>query len=328
MRYPAVTHAPAPVPSAESWTVAIPAKDEEERVGGCLAALDEAAARCALPVTALVLANDCTDGTARACAVAAPDLRHVRLAIRSVRLPRRTAHAGGARRRAVDEALACSHAHAHDLLLTTDADARLAPDALAAMEAAFGHGAAVVLAQIVCVPDPYDPVPDAVLDWGTPQVLWRHRVRQLAETIRSGDAPDPRCHDDYGGAGIAVRVGAYRALGGFSAVPCDEDLRFVRAADEADLPVARSSGARVEVLARATGRATGGMASALAANAASLACAAPRLVERHDLTLARLRADPSPARVFCAAPLALEPVEDAIRGLDHALRRAASRVRA
>lgn len=319
---------PLPPDPPRAWTVAIPAKNEALRVEGCLDALDRAAARCALPVTALVLANDCTDATAALCRRAARRLRHVRVAVAAVALTSGEAHAGGARRRAAREALRRSLAAPDDLLLTTDADARLAPDALAAMEAAFARGADLVLARIDCIADPFDPVPQAVLDWGTPQVLWRYRVRQLAETFRTGALADPRCHDDYGGAGLAARVGAYRALGGFPSVRSEEDLRFVRAADAAGLRVDRSSGARVEVLARATGRAEGGMATALAANAANLARRAPRLVERHDLTVARLRRDPAPARVFCPAPDAVEPVEDAIRGLDGVLSRYASGARA
>ena len=316
-----------PPPPPTAWIVAIPAKDEALRVEGCLRALDRAATRSALPVTALVLANDCTDETASLCRRVAPQLRRARVAVSSVTLEPSEAHAGGARRRAVREALARSGAGADDLLLTTDADSRLDPDALAAMETAFAGGADLVLARIACIADPFDPVPQAVLDWGTPQVLWRHRVRQLAETIRSGVLADPRCHDDYGGAGLAARVGAYHALGGFPSVPSEEDLRFVRAADAAGWRVDRSSGAKVEVMARATGRAEGGMATALATNALHLARRTPRLVERHDLTVARLREDPSPARIFCPAPGAVEPVEDAIRGIDGVLSRYASELR-
>ena len=301
----------------------MPARDEAQRIGACLRALDIAAAGTPAEVCVFVLVNDHGDaperGTAAAVRAAAFALRRVTVSQRSVRLPEGSAHAGGARRRAVAEAFAWTGARAADRLLTTDADARLAPDAFTRLDEAFARGAALALAEIVCVTDPFDPVPQAVLDWGTPEVLWRHRVRHLAETIRLGRWPDRWCHDDYGGAGIAARVAAYRALGGFPPVPSEEDLRFVRAADEAGLPVDRGSGAVVHVLARATGRAVGGMASALAANAAALARAAPRRVERHDLTLARLRADASPARVFCPVPAATEPVHDALRGIECAL---------
>ena len=301
----------------------MPARDEAQRIAGCLRALDDAAARTPASVHVLILVNDRgkvpARGTAAAVRAASFALRHVAVAQRSVRLPDGEAHAGGARRRAVAEALAWTGARPTDRLLTTDADARLDPDGFVRLDEAFACGAALALAEIVCIADPFDPVPQAVIDWGTPEVMWRHRVRHLAETIRLGRLPERPCHDDYGGAGIAATVGAYRALGGFPAVPSEEDLRFVRAADEAGLPVDRGSGAIVRVLARATGRAEGGMASALAANAAALAHAAPRRVERHDLTLARLRANPSPARVFCAAPAATEPVHDALRGIDRAL---------
>lgn len=305
---------PPAAPDPDGWIVAIPAKNEAARLPACLAALDEAAARSALPVRVLVLANDCDDETAAVAERIGAATNHLEMTVREATLPSHLAHAGGARRRCVAAARAVPGS-ANPLLLTTDADARLDPNAFARMEAAFARGASVVLAKIECCPDPFDPVPQAVLDWGTPAVLWRHAVRQLAETVRLGVQPDPPCHDDYGGAGIAATLSAYEALGGFPAVPCEEDLAFVRAADAAGLSVDRRSGATVHVLARATGRAVGGMATALAENAVKAAAGAPRLVERHELTVSRLLMDPSPANVFDDAPAALEPVDQALLGL-------------
>ena len=181
--------------------------------------------------------------------------------------------------------------------------------------------AALVLAKLDCIEDPIDPVPQAALDWGTPAVQWRHAVRHLAETVRRGAQPWPPCHDDYGGAGIAATMSAYEALGGFPAVPSEEDLALVRRADAEGLSVDRHSGAVVQVLARAHGRASGGMADALAANRAAAKIGAPRLVERHELTLARVLADPSPANAFCDAPADWEPVEAALYGIEAATAR-------
>ncbi len=241
---------------------------------------------------------------------------HFRTIVHEIDLPPAQAHAGGARACAVRMAFEAFGAQACDYLLTTDADARLAPDALTRMEAAFARGADTVLAKIECVHDPLDPVTQEALDWGTPQVLWRHKVRQLAETIATGTVPFPPLHDDYGAAGIAITVDAYRRLGGFPCVPSDEDRALVGAADRAGLRVDRQSGAVVQALARATGRAAGGMATALATNADAAARGDARLVERHDLTAARLYAHPDHAHAFADCVAAMEPVEDAIAGID------------
>ena len=315
-QFPRVPAPPRPpVPAApDGWIVAIPAKNEAMRLPACLVALDEAAARSALPVRVLVFANDCEDETATVAERVAAACGRLEVRVEEACLPTDQAHAGGARRRCVDLARAVPGA-ANPLLLTTDADARLDTNAFARMESAFSRGASVVLAKLECVPDPFDPVPQAALDWGTPAVLWRHAVRQLAETMRLGVQPDPPCHDDYGGAGIATTLDAYEALGGFPAVTCEEDLAFVRAADAAGLNVDRRSGASVHVLARARGRAVGGMATALAENAVHAAANRPRLVERHELTVSRLLADPSPANAFDDEPAALEPVHEALLGL-------------
>ena len=301
------------------WLVALPAKNEAERLAGALDALEAAAARCTLPVSALVLANDCEDETEALAVAWATNPRRVTLVTREVRLPPALAHAGGARSTAVGAAFAAFGAAPTDLLLTTDADARLAPDALSCFEAAFSRGADLALAKITCETDPLDPVSDLALAWGTPQVEWRHKVRQLAETFCTGRVPWPPLHDDYGGAGIACTVAAYGRLGGFRPVPSDEDKSLVAAADGAGLKVDRQSGAVVHVLARATGRAMGGMATALARNEAEARLGGARLVERHDLTIARLRAHPSHAEAFVAEAAALEPVEDAIAGIDRVL---------
>ena len=298
------------------WIVALPAKDEAARLPAALDALDAAAASVDGPVGVLVLANNCLDATPGVAAEAARHCRRIDVAVREVKLPPSQAHAGGARGTAVQAAFAAFAARKTDYLLTTDADARLAPDALRRMAAAFSCGADLVLGRIECVPDPFDPVPPEALAWGTPQVLWRHKVRQLAETIVTGSVPVPPLHDDYGAAGLAITVGAYRRLGGFLAVPSDEDRTLVSAADRAGLRVDRQSGAVVRALARATGRAEGGMAAALARNVRAARLGEARLVERHDLTAARLLAHPSHAHAFSEDATALEPVEDAIAGLD------------
>ncbi len=310
---------------AARWIVAIPAKNEEERLEGALAAVDEASARLTTPVCALVLANDCHDRTEAVASAFARQSR-IPVLVRSVELPPTLAHAGGARATAVRAAFTAFRARADDWLLTTDADCRLEIEALMEMEAGFGRGADLVLARIECLPDPFDPVPEEAVHWGTPHVTWRGKVRQLVETIRRGRVPDPPLHDDYGGAGIAIKVSAYRALGGFAAVPTNEDFALVNAADRAGMTVNRQTGAIVHAMTRARGRATGGMADALAANLRVSRTGGTRLVERHQSTAARIAANPSHATAFRCDPDEVEPVDTAITGLDQIISRYETRL--
>ena len=131
-----------PIPAV----VAIPAHDEEERIGAALAALamqrDDAGAP--LPTgsfSVLVLANNCRDATARvarAFAEVAPFPLHVV----DCQLPPAEAHAGGARRAAMDRAAdLLETAEARDgVIITTDADSRAQPTYVAATLAGFAAG--------------------------------------------------------------------------------------------------------------------------------------------------------------------------------------------
>ena len=280
------------------YVVALPARNEALRLPGALDALDAAAAHTRAGVCVMVLANGCEDATAEVARAFGRGARHARVAVREVDLPDGQRHAGGARRAAVAAARARFGAGSRDLLLTTDADCRLDGRALAHADAAFAGGAAMVLARIDCAPDPWEPGDPAGIAWGTPGVLWRHKVRQLVETLRTGVPASPLIHDDYGAAGIAVRPDAYDRLGGFAPMASDEDRMLVAGADETGLAVDRGSGMAVTALTRARGRAAGGMADAIARNAALASAGAPCLVERADLTLARVARAPCHAAAF------------------------------
>ena len=298
--------------------VAIPAKNEIERIRGALLALDQAAGHTSTPIFILVLANNCGDDTANLARATARELRHCRTEIITLDLPEKFAHAGAARRTAVDCGMHRFSAMPDDIIVSTDADARLRFDALASIDAAFAEGDDLVLAKIECIRDPLDPVPDEALAWGRSGVVWRHRVRRFVETVRRGSVAPADLHDDYGGAGIAVRVAAYHELGGFRAIPTNEDLELVRAADHVNMRVNRHSGAVVDVLARSTGRAEGGMADALARCAAAAARGLPCLVEHHAETVSRILGNPSHANAFAAIVTKWEHAAEAIAGLDRA----------
>lgn len=145
------------------FIVALPAHDESERIAGALRTLDTAAAETRIPVSVLLLANDCRDDTAMVARRVADSLDNSTAHIVEETLPARLAHAGGARRRTVSHALSRFGTGSGDVLFSTDADARLRRDAFSKMEAAFSDGAELVLAKIECIHDPLDPVSDEAL---------------------------------------------------------------------------------------------------------------------------------------------------------------------
>jgi hypothetical protein len=301
------------------WIVAIPAKDEVLRIPDALRALNHAASRTNVSVCVLVYANNCVDGTAAVSRRIAETLGNLCVKVFEDELPPGNSHAGGARRAAVDYAFDAFDAKNLDFLLSTDADARVDVDLFCETERAFAAGAHIVPARIACIKDPYHPCSEAALAWGLPKVVWRSRVRQLVETVRRGFIPKPCLHDDYGGAGLAVRVGSYRALGGFRPVASNEDKAFVDAADARDFLVDRQSGAIVRVLARTRGRAAGGMAEALVHDEIACVDKKPLFVEHHSVTIERVRRTASHAHAFAHAVTEWELAPDAIAAIDRTI---------
>ena len=299
--------------------VALPAKNEEQRIAAALEAVEVAACKIPVPVRALVFVNDTGDRTVEIVRCVRRNLSGCDIQVQTASLPPHMANAGTARRSAVDRAFALFGALDDDILLTTDADARLQPDCLADMLAAFEAGADLVLAKLHCVPDPFEPAPPPAVYLAQRKAEWRHRVRELIEAVRSGHRHFPPAHDDYGGAGIAAHVSVYRQLGGFRAVEFNEDFEFVRSADQAGLQVNRRSGATIDVLTRSAGRAAGGMAQDLSSCASAVARGLTAAVERHDLTLARVMNLRSHAHAFSEHVGEWESIETAIAGLERAL---------
>ena len=295
----------------------MPAKNEAKRIAGALDAIDVAASRARWRASLLVLANNCHDGTADLANERARLLSNVDVSVRQVSLPPSAAFAGPARRLAVQCAVQEFRANDNDVIFSSDADAKLDPECLVRVRAALAGGADIVLAKHHFAPDPFDPSDEAAIELSQRKALWRHRVRELVETVRAGVRVP--AHDDYGGAGIAARLSAYHRLGGFPPLEFNEDFHFVRAADEAGLTVDRQSGAVVHVSTRKTGRAVGGMAQDLTACATAVERGIACIVERHDATIRRILKYRSHARAFSECVSDWEPVDAATAGLERVL---------
>lgn len=255
--YPQVAGSPQPVPCRV--VVAVPVRDESERLNRLLSALAVAACRSGCQVSALILANNCSDGTAAlSCA-----FRHPALTVETVEIafPAAQASAGRARRLAMDLAL-----RDDALLMTTDGDAMPAPDWIAAAMRHVAAGADVVCGTIgadawhVLATPSGARIAAAEGAYGALVHEIRHCLDRMAGR-QSLDGPQP--HYMESGAAIAIRADAYRAIGGLPHVASSEDRALIHRAERHGLRICYASDMHSHVSARLIGRAKGGMAECL-----------------------------------------------------------------
>ena len=249
--------------------VAIPAKNEVERIGQCLAALAMQRDACGAPLPSdafetLILANDCADSTVKAVEDSASCLaQNVR--VRHERSPPDQASAGYARRRAMDWARDRIRASGLEdgFILTTDADSSVSPTWIAETWAAFQRG-------VDCVAGYVDAYPPEIVSLG-PVFLRRarledHYLRRIAEIYA---ICDPVLHDPWpnhrvaSGASLAIKMSAYEAIGGLPIVAVGEDAALIEALARAGFPIRHSMNVQVYTSCRFDGRAKGGAADTM-----------------------------------------------------------------
>ena len=141
---------PLPHPGLR-MSVIIPAKDEVANLPATLAALAAQVDEHGQPLPVgcfevIVLANNCTDHTAAVVREQARLFPHMVLHVAELCLPVAKAHVGRARRLLMDEACARLEllGRRQGIIASTDADTRVAPTWLAAIEAEIAAGADAV----------------------------------------------------------------------------------------------------------------------------------------------------------------------------------------
>jgi glucosyl-3-phosphoglycerate synthase len=237
---------------ALAGVVVVPARNEQDHIGECLAALG---AQTIPPeeFQVILVLDACDDRTAEIAERVARE-RSLRLSL----LDGPGRGAGAARRAGMDLAAERLLAQGREdaLVTCTDADSRPAPDWLARQLAHIAAGARAVAGLIELDPDESERL--------APEVL-RRRERDAAQRLERVRETDPgAAHHHFAGASIGVTAGVYRTVGGIEPMLALEDAAFAERLAQAGVPVLHAADVRVRTSARADGRAARGLAVDLA----------------------------------------------------------------
>ena len=232
--------------------VVVPARDEEELIGGCIRAL--AAQRGVDPERwrVILVLDGCRDETrALALAAAAEGGPEVEL------LELEPVGVGAARARGMD--LGCTllerAGNPSGLIATTDADSRVAPDWLVRQLAAIAEGARAIGGRVALEAADATFLGDATIS---------RRRREHEERIARVRGQGPTEHPHFAGASIGITADAYRAIGGFEPLAALEDEDLGRRLSAGGVTIHRLDSVRVTTSGRTSGRAPRGLARDLA----------------------------------------------------------------
>ena len=237
--------------------VAIPVRDEAERIADCLMAL---AGQTAGAPGVVLLVNNTSDDTMAVVAEVAAGVGMPIHAIEHV-FPKSEAHAGSARRMAMAQADALAPVGVP--LLTTDADGRAAPDWLAANLFHLRRDIDVVFGCAEIDPIEAASIPPLLHQVDARECAYAAALDEIAHWLdRDEYDPWPR-HVEHSGASIAVSRAMFRRSGGIPLVALGEDRAFAAALRRAGARIRHAPEARVVVSGRILGRAVGGMADTI-----------------------------------------------------------------
>jgi hypothetical protein len=247
--------------------VAVPVRDERERILFCLAALaDQRDARQRLlPRDAygvVLFLNGCRDDTWRRVEAHLETLP-LALWMYEAELPSTLNHAGGARAVAMHLARAVADRSAASVLFTTDADSRVPSDWIGRTLGVMDQGCHAVAGTVeLHTEDEAERSADFMARQGLEAIY--------ADLLDEIDARfDPLEHNPWpthrvcSGANMAVRIDALDALGAIPVPHCGEDRALIAALKRHDFKVRHEPTIPVRTSARFHGRAAGGMADTM-----------------------------------------------------------------
>ncbi|MET0700403.1 MAG: glycosyltransferase [Mycobacterium sp.] len=218
-----VTHQKS-APHLREIVVVVPAHNERDRLGVCLASVTAAAAHVSTPVRVLVVLDGCSDGTEDVLTGA---VQHISISARNV---------GAAR--AAGFIAAAPDADAGVWLATTDADS-VVPEDWLSRQAAHHHALMQGFVGTVSV------------DWREHSPSTRLRYDRLYR-VREGQ------HGHVHGANLGVRADAYWQVGGFRPLRVGEDVDLVDRLVATGTPLAWDADNAVLTSDRRNVRAAGG----------------------------------------------------------------------
>ena len=245
------------MPGNQPSIVAIPAKNEADRIGPCLLAL---AGQTWRPDAVLLLLNDCTDGTATVAQVLSARMPF-QLHVNSHTLPLAFANAGSARRLAMLRA--SEFLGRGGVLLTTDADSGVAPDWIERNLLALSGGADLVCGRTAIDPVEAQLIPDHLHADDALECELIELLDRMAAVLDPDPADPWPHHSEASGASLAVTVEAFRQVGGIPPMSSGEDRAFVKALMRIDARIRHDPTVKVTVSGRILGRAPGGMADTI-----------------------------------------------------------------
>jgi hypothetical protein len=252
------------VGSRWSVAVAIPVKNEAERIAACLMAL-AAQERFSARFDVLLFVNNSDDGTAGIAEALAPSLPYD-LTVVDVVLPASEASAGGARRRAMDiAAQLLEERGGQGLLLTSDADSRVPPTWIADTVTAIDAGVDAVAGTVTLDATDEAALPARLKARGALEARYEALVCELESRLDPQDHdPWPR-HPSESGASFAVSLASFRAVGGVPDRALGEDRALASALRHAGYRVRHDPKIVVITSGRLYGRAEGGCADTMRA---------------------------------------------------------------
>ncbi len=243
-----------------AFCVCVPARNEGARLPTLLDAL--ALQDWANPIPVVIGINNTTDDSV--AVIDAARCRHAgRLDLHMIQktFAPEQAHAGSARRLAMDAGLALLPALEGGALVSTDADSRPPQDWLRNIASAFSRGADMVGGRIEI--DGAEPLPPPVHRLRAAWDRYWAAVRAIEDRIDPLPwDPAPR-HGDHTGASLAIRADLYLACGGVPEIASGEDRALVQLALARGARLVHPANVYTHVSPRLTGRADGGMAIAM-----------------------------------------------------------------
>jgi hypothetical protein len=239
------------------FCVCVPARNEADYLPRLLTALANQDLAGAIPV-AICINNSTDSSAADVAAVQGRWADRLDIRVEDVIFPQERAHAGTARRTAMDAGVRRLGQAAGGVLISTDADARPPRSWLAANLDAIAAGADMVGGRLVLDED--EGAPSSVLELRAFWDAYWEAVRKV-EDLCDPDPGDPAPrHGDHTGASLAITVSAYARADGVPVIPSGEDRALVIAAQAQGARLRHPLSVWTRVSARTIGRAAGGMA--------------------------------------------------------------------